>query len=361
MKISLFFLIGYLFFNALSFSTENITPYKFSETEYIEGFSQYSIPPSSIYLVSRKQKDAPHITYYFSKPPNLKSFPIALFCTGSSSKHTISSVIHIHRYFLKEFLELAVGLITLEQWGVNNDSIDREEFIHHYTPTQRLMDHRTVINHLLENPPSGWDGTFIFMGVSKGGPLVTALTTEYAHITQATVNWCGAGDWSWRDEVWVFLENAQNEILSSMSWSLKIRSFLPSWMPYAITLDLGPKTRLEYDTIMDKILDDAIKTPYNEFMEMTYQYHADNLRCPSVEYEKIKTPYLVVTGEKDSMLHSSDDFVKKAKKANAPITYFRIPHMDHFIRKRPDVQLKSFFWIKENMNLSRKNSFSLSF
>ena len=53
-----------------------------------------------------------------------------------------------------------------------------------------------VINHLLKDPPKGWSGKFIFVGVSEGGPLVTALTAEYADITLATINWSGAGDWN---------------------------------------------------------------------------------------------------------------------------------------------------------------------
>ena len=100
----------------------------------------------------------------------------------------------MHRYFLKEFLDLGDALITLEQWGVNSNQVNVNEFMAHYTRNQRLIDHRSVINHLLKNPPEGWNGKLIFVGVSEGGRLVTALTTEYSGITLATVNWCGAGD-----------------------------------------------------------------------------------------------------------------------------------------------------------------------
>ena len=51
-----------------------------------------------------------------------------------------------------------------------------------------------------------------FLGGSEGGPIVTTLTTEYPDITIATINWSGAGDWSWRDELWAFIEGMKNEI-----------------------------------------------------------------------------------------------------------------------------------------------------
>jgi hypothetical protein len=38
--------------------------------------------------------------------------------------------------------------------------------------------------------------------------------------------------------------------------------------------------------------------------------------------------------------------------AGAPITYFRIEGMDHWLRKRPDVIDQSFEWLKEQLRLS---------
>lgn len=334
-------IISFLLFSSISNATEEITPYKFSDTEYAEGFPEYSIPRSSIFSFARKQENAPDIVYYFSKPKQQEGFPIAIFCTGSSSRDSISSVIHVHRYFLKEFLDLGAGLITIEQWGVNGDYINIDEFMRHYTRSQRLIDHKAIINHLLENPPLGWNGKLIFVGVSEGGPLVTALTSEYADITIATVNWSGAGDKNWREELWEFLEGIHDE-MSSVPWYIKIRYKLPSWAPYSINLYL-PETRAEYDEVMDQTL--ANPTPEKELMGMTYMYHADSLNWPKIEYEKIKTPYLVVAGEKDTLIKSSDEFVEKAKQAGVEITYLRVPDMDHYVRKRQDILDKSFDWL----------------
>ena len=47
---------------------------------------------------------------------------------------------------------------------------------------------------------------------------------------------------------------------------------------------------------------------------MTYKYYHVALSIyPKPEYEKIKTPYLGVTGSKDWIIDSSDAFVRKAK------------------------------------------------
>lgn len=173
----------------------------------------------------------------------------------------------MHRYFLKEFLDLGSALITLEQWGVNGNQVKVNEFMQHYTRTQRLIDHRIVINHLVKNPPEGWNGKLIFVGVSEGGPLVTALTAEHPDITLATVNWSGAGDWDWREELWAFLVGMRDEILNSIPWYIKIRDYLPSWMPYSVNL-YPPRTRAEYDEIMDKTLTNP--TSEKELVGMTY-------------------------------------------------------------------------------------------
>lgn len=342
-------IISFFLFAHSSFATEEITPYKFSETEYQKRFPEYSIPKSSTFSIPREKKGTPAITYYFSKPKQQEKFPIALFCAGSSSKDSVSSVIHVHRYFLKEFFDLGAGLITLEQWGVKGNHTNVDEFMSHYTRTQRLMDHRTVINHLRKNPPPGWNGKFIFVGVSEGGPLVTALSSEYSDVTLATVNWSGAGDWNWREELWAFIEGMRDEILSSIPWHIKIRRKLPKWFPFSIDLNF-PETREAYDRAMNETLKSPV--PEKELMGMTYMYHADSLNWPLIEYQKIRSPYLVVTGAKDTLINSSDAFVEKAQQAGVNITYFRVSDMDHYVRKRQDILDKSFNWLKKIINSS---------
>ena len=177
-----------------AFSSE-ITPYKATDAEVEKGFAPYAIPAQCRFTIARPVCIAPEIVYYFSRP-SVSSYPIIFFCTGSSSKGRVYSVIHLHRYFLKEILELHCGLMTVEQWGVENpEEIDEATFFDHYTRTQRLQDHITVIDGLIQNPPTGWNGKLVFIGVSEGGLLVTALTEFYQDLTIATVNWSGSGDW----------------------------------------------------------------------------------------------------------------------------------------------------------------------
>jgi pimeloyl-ACP methyl ester carboxylesterase len=323
------------------FASEGITPYKYTDKERKKGLKIYEVPQQSCFTTKRTDIDAPDIVYYMSIP-HKSSFPIAILCGGSSSRNDIMSIVHFHRYFLQEFLDLGVAVVTIEQQGVNDKQIDPEEFMSHYTRSERLHDHEKVIENLKSCPPQGWNGKLIFLGVSEGGPLVTTLTTHYSDITTATINWCGAGNWSWRDELWVFMEDMKKEI----PWHIKLRMGLPKWVPFAISFSL-PKTRQDYDQIMDQTLQSP---DYNkEFMGMTYKYHADALNYPKYDYNKISAPMLVVTGDQDTIIHSSDEFVNKAKEVNAPITYVRVPGMKHYIRKHPDVIADSFEWLKQQL------------
>ncbi len=173
-------------------------------------------------------------------------------------------------------------------------------------------------------------------------------------MTLATVNWSGAGDWHWRDELWAFLFGMRDELLNSIPWHIKIKSYLPSWMPYSVNVSLGPKTRTEYDDVMDKTLTDP--TPEKEFMGMTYMDHVDALNWPDIDYKGLKCPYLVVSGAKDTFIQSTDDFVRKAKQAGVAITYLRVPDMDHYVLKRQDIVDQSFEWLKKIVHGSVQSS-----
>jgi alpha-beta hydrolase superfamily lysophospholipase len=341
MKI-IFFIIALLLTATTTFASEEITPYKYTDQEREKGLVPYDIPQKSRFTIKRIAVNAPDIIYYMSKPSK-HSFPIAILCGGSSLEDDITSIFYFHRYLLKEFLDLGVGVITLEQQGVDGNQISAREFMEHYTRSNRLSDHRTVIAHLKKHPPKGWNGKLIFLGVSEGGPIVTTLTTEYSDITVATINWSGAGDFSWRDELWYFMQ----DMIQNTPWHIKLRVQLPSWMPYSLDLYF-PKSRKDHDNAMDE----TIKNPSAnlKLAGMTYKYHADALTTyPKPEYGKMKTPYLVVAGTKDSIIDSSDVFIRKAKETGAPITYMRISDMDHYVRKKEDVIKDSFDWLKKQI------------
>lgn len=333
-----FFIISLLLFITKFTLSNEITPYKYTDTDRKNGLKPYNIPESSRFKI--KQFNTTDITYYFSRP-KANTFPIAILCGGSSSDNDIISIIHFHRYFLKEFLNLNIAVLTVEQQGVDGNNINSKEFMQQYTRSKRLQDHNTVINHLRKNPPENWNGQLIFLGVSEGGPLVTSLTTQYQDITRATINWSGTGDWSWREELWLFIKNIKKQL----PWFIKLRTLIPKTLPFSLAL---PKKRQEYDAIMDQTL----KTPDHTktFMGMTYKYHADALTYPAPDYHKIRTPFLVVTGAKDTIIDSSDAFVQKAKDAGAPVTYLRVPDMDHYIRTRPEIIEQSFEWLKQQLH-----------
>lgn len=46
---------------------------------------------------------------------------------------------------------------------------------------------------------------------------------------------------------------------------------------------------------------------------------------------------------------SCDQFIQKGLDAGAPITYFHVDEMDHYIRKRPDIIDQSFDWLRQQI------------
>ena len=335
-KISVFIAWG-----NLTYASEEITPYKFDcSYEEVLSKSDYVIPSSSRFTVPRKEAASPEIVYYFTKPKNKENYSIAIVCGGSTTKDDIGSIIHFHRYFLEEFLTLGVAVITIEQWGVDGIKVDKDEFMAHYTRSQRLKDHQAVIEHLKANHPKGWDGKLIFLGISEGGPLVTSLTELYPDNTRATINWCGAGDWPWNEELWAFICTMRK----NSPWWFKMWDVVPTWLPFSLKL---PKAKKDYDLCMNQALENPCIE--KEFMGMTYLYHADALQYSAHDYQKIKTPFLSVVGSEDPMIASSDSFVQKAKLAGANITYLRVESMDHYVRRRPDIIEQSFEWLRQQI------------
>lgn len=288
------------------------------------------------YSLDRSQDSLP-IVYYFTKPNAWeKPYPILILCDGSDNKENIRSVLYIHNHPVLESLRsLPVGLLTVEKWGVDGDQIYEEEFWKHYTRSQRLEDHLKVIQELEAHPPDGWNHQLIFMGVSEGGPLVTDLSIICPRVL-ATVNFVGAGDFGWADEFWNFFQHMKKD-----SFWLRCYDAIPRWLPFSWDM---PSSREEYDVLVQYIIDHP--DPHQWLGGMTYLYNADAFQKAPIDYKKIKSPFLVVTGTEDSIIESSDLFVAKAKEAGAPVTYFRIDGMDHWIRKRPDVIHKAVEWLK---------------
>lgn len=294
---------------------------------------EYDIP-SSIRFTCDREDTSSEIVYYFKAPAtSADNYPILILCEGSSLKGDLESVMFMFKYFEDQVAALDVGFITVEQWGIDGNTIDEETFFNHYSRTQRFNDHMQVIKHLEDHPPIGWNGQLIFLGVSEGGPLVTALTTSCSR-TLAAVNWSGAGDWPWAEEVWAFFED------------MRKKEGLPSEVLNGI-----PSSKEKYDALVEEIKLNPLKTEW--FAGMTYFYLADAFQQPPNKYDQIHSPFLVVQGTEDSTIESCDEFVRKAKEAGAPIEYIRVEGMDHYIRKRPDIIDQSFEWLKNQLNQKR--------
>ena len=155
--------------------------------------AEYNIPPSIRFALDRPGTES-SLVYYFSKPDSIDhAYPILILCEGSASKGDLTSVFWFREYFSERIQPLQVGYLTVEQCGIDGNQINEEEFWNYYSRSQRLKDHLRVIEYIEENPPVGWNGQFIFIGVSEGGPLVTDLSIACPN-TLATINWVGAGD-----------------------------------------------------------------------------------------------------------------------------------------------------------------------
>lgn len=318
-----------------SFTEQKITPYKFNSYEDIDPL--YVIPNSCRFTTSRPSPGSPDLIYYLSTP-NKSSYPIAILCEGSSNPSKLSSVIHFHRYFLEEFLDLGCAVLTLEQWGINGQEINEKDFMEHYTRSQRLEDHDTLIQHLIKNPPRGWNGQFVLFGVSEGGPIVTSLSEKYASLSTATINLSGAGDFPWVDELWIFIE--------------KLKTKNPN-CPHSVPLSTCQScmdligTKENYSLLMKTILENPSTDEF--FMGMTYKYHADAMTYHPFNLDKINTPFLAVAGGQDPAINSFDSFASKMESTNTCFSYYKIEGMDHYVRKRPDVIERVFDWLLEQL------------
>lgn len=271
----------------------------------------YEISENIHHTVSRD--DGSKIVYYFVPHINTnKKNPIAIICEGSSLKEDLESVIRIHTAWgLHESLnQMGLGVVTVEKRGINGNRIDEEEFFEHYTRTNRFNDHCTVIEALKNNPPVGWDGSLIFIGGSEGGPLAISLTLKYPHETLATVNWAGATDNSWQDQIWNFFHHN-------------------SWFMWLVGLYELPWSREKFYKKFEEIKHNPSSKKW--FAGLTYRYHADVFeeKKRNTTYTTIRTPLLIVTGTEDTIIDTSDTFVDKAQQAGVPITYYRIDGMGH--------------------------------
>lgn len=187
--------------------------------------------------------------------------------------------------------------------------------------------------YLKKNPPTGWNGKLAVLGVSEGGPIATQLNEQNRAIL-ATVLWSGAIDTSWRDTLWLDMHEVYNTVC------------VPQKNPVNDCYDIATKNAFE------SRINYALTNPSSEsyFFNMTNMYVADGVNFPTPSYQKLHGNILVVTGVKDTIIGSSDDFVKKANISRLNIEYWRVESMDHSIRNHPDLIDNSFAWLSNKLN-----------
>ena len=282
--------------------------------------------------IIRTDKAGPNIDYYFSKPTDVKSYPIVIIIGGSTDKEHLSSIADFHKYFSQQLVQNKLGAISVDGWGININQTNESEFMAHYTRSQILINYQQVINYIKKYPPVGWNGKLALLGVSEGGNIEIELNENKANDILATVIWSGAGDYNWSKELWENMQEVSKEIPVDCS----------SNDCQAI------RNKQIYDKRMEYILKNP--TPNQYFFNMTNMYMADALNYPTPDYAKMNGKFLIVSGAQDTLIASSDEFYRKAKQNNVDITYWRIESMDHLIRKRPDLMNNSFVWLSKELN-----------
>lgn len=90
--MKILFLLSLITGGLAAAASPEITPFKYVDTP-----ARYEIPASSRFTAKR-DADGPDIVYYLSKP-DVSSYPIAIVCTGSTSRDSITSVIDIQSIF----------------------------------------------------------------------------------------------------------------------------------------------------------------------------------------------------------------------------------------------------------------------
>lgn len=289
-------------------------------------FTEYSLKSNSV-------KDA-YLDYFISKPESAGSFPIVILVGGSTDKEHLDSIIGFQKYFKSELNTNHLGTLAVDKIGINNQVVNKDLTMQHYTRTQILNDYQQVISYVKNNPPKGWNGKFAILGVSEGGPIAEKLAEQNKDI-QAVAIWSGAIDSSWRDTLWLDMHKIYNEVC------------VPQNNPISDCLDVALKDRFE--SRINYI--ESNPSYESSFFNMTNMYVADGVNFPRPDYSKLANRnVLVVTGVEDTIINSSDEFDKKAKDNKVKIDYWRVDGMDHMIRKRPDLIANTFVWLRDKLS-----------
>ena len=244
---------------------------------------------------------------YIETPQAHISYPLVILIEGSHvQEQGPQSVLRIHNKFAEAILKANCGLITVERRGADGDHIDSSIYHRFNMPSQRLEDHLRLMTHIRGTFPEGWNGQFVIIGGSEGGPI--AIKLAYATDPSACIALVGCGDQSFKEYIWNFIQFMQ-----------------ASGVPLSNEL---PADRAAYEALCEMMK--ANPDPNQWWLGQTFLYWADALdQTEEREFLGLKCPVLVVAGSEDLECPSTDRLIEKACQNNQDVTYLRIKGMGH--------------------------------
>lgn len=258
--------------------------------------------------------DANNPLVYYLDSSKEHNAPIVILIEGSYNDAIgPESILRLHKKIATPFLQAGMHIVLLERRGVDGKQIDIDLFHQFNFPSQRLSDHLTLIQYLRNNPPPHWNGQFIVIGGSEGGPIAIKLAHQIHPL--ACVAIVGCGSTSFKEYIWKTIQSIQAE----SPWGTQS---LISWY-YDI-----PVTRDAYEQQYQ--LMKANPTPKEKWFGQTFLYWADALdQTEDQEFLALKCPAIVVAGEKDIECSSTDHLIEVSRQHNQDVTYLRIEGMKH--------------------------------
>jgi hypothetical protein len=279
------------------------------------------------------------IVYYLSSPAEVTDAgsPLVLLCDGSyCDDKPIRTVLHLHKLFVPLLKDCNVHILSLEKWGVDGKHVDQQQFHAHNTISQRVNDHATIINHLMQVGIDNWNGQLIFIGGSEGCDVITALTLAFAQKTIAAAFLTGIGLHTRQDEIWTWLSQQKND----SSWLMR----LYLWWQGAT------KQRADFDLHVNYMIEHP--DPAQWYLGQTYAYWADVFTRTQEtllpEFYNLRIPMFIAIGTADESINSTDELVARMQEHQMLVTYRRIDGIRHGIGTHyPAIFDEAAAWLHE--------------
>lgn len=254
------------------------------------------------------------LVYYLDPSTSNHEHPIMIVIEGSYDDEVgPQSILRLHRKMIDSLQNFDISVVMMERRGVDGEEIDEDVFHQFNTPSQRLSDHLILINHLSQHPPSNWNGQFIVLGGSEGGPISIKLAHKIHPL--ACVALVGCGSTSFKDYIWKVIQLTQ---LSAPWWD----RFVSNWW-YEL-----PANLVEFEQRCEMMK--ANPSPQKKWFGQTFLYWADALEQTEYkEFLELKCPAFVVAGSHDVECSSTDTLMEMAKQNHQDVSYLRIEGMGH--------------------------------